>query len=59
MTLFPPKGLYRRVAMRDQRISSGIGFGAWALVALIGLLAIVSVTLGVAPAVDPTMFPVP
>jgi hypothetical protein len=44
--------------MRDRRISLDIGFGAWTLVALIGLLSIVSVTFGVAPVVDPTMFSV-
>jgi hypothetical protein len=58
MTLFSPTVLYRRIAMPDRRISSDIGFGAWASVVLIGL-SIVSVTLGVAPIVDPTMFPVP
>lgn len=58
MTLFSPTVLYPSIAMQDRRVSSDIAFGAWAAVVLIGL-AIVSVTLGVAPVVDPTMFPVP
>jgi hypothetical protein len=58
MTLFSPTVLYPPIAMHDRRVSSDIAFGAWAAVVLIGL-AIVSVTLGVAPVVDPTMFPVP
>jgi hypothetical protein len=58
MTLFSPKVLYRRIAIRDRRISSDTAFGVWASVVLIGL-AIVSVTLGVAPVVDPTPFPIP
>jgi hypothetical protein len=52
MTLFSPTVLYRRIAMRNQRISPDT-FGVWASVILIGL-AIVSVILGVAPVVDPT-----
>jgi hypothetical protein len=57
MTLLLPTVLYRRIAMRDRLISSDI-FGVWASIVLIGL-SIVSVTLGIAPVVDPTMFPVP
>jgi hypothetical protein len=37
MTLFSPAVLYRRIAMRDRRISSDIDFGVWASVVLIGL----------------------
>jgi hypothetical protein len=59
MTLFSSTVLYRPIGMPDRRISSDIGFGVWAAVVLIGLLAIVSVTLGVAPVADPTMFPAP
>ena len=40
-----------------RRISSHIAFGMWALVALIGLLAIVLITLGFAPVVDPMVLP--
>jgi hypothetical protein len=58
MTLFSPTVLYRRIAIGDRRISPDIGFGVWASVALIALAA-VAVTLGMAPVVDPTMFPVP
>jgi hypothetical protein len=58
MTLFSSTILYRRIAMPDRRISSDVAFGVWASVGLIGL-AIVSVTLGVAPVVDPTLFPAP
>ena len=54
MTLFSPTVLYRRVAMRDRRISSDIAFGVWALVVVIGLV-VVSVTLPIAPVVDPTV----
>jgi hypothetical protein len=39
--------------MGDRRTSLDIGFGVWASVILIGL-AIVSITSGVAPVVDPT-----
>jgi len=56
MTLFSPTVLYPPIATRDRRISSDITFGVWASVVLIGL-AIVSVALGVAPLVDPAMFP--
>ena len=58
MTLFSPTILYRRVPMQDRQNSSEIGFGVWASIVLIGL-AIVSVALGVAPVVDPTIFPAP
>jgi hypothetical protein len=54
MTLFSPTVLYRRIAMRDRRISVDIAFGVWALAVVIGLV-IVSVTLPVAPIVDPTV----
>ena len=58
MTLFAPTVFYRRIAVRGRRISSKIAFGVWASVGLIAL-AIISVTLGIAPVVDPTMFSVP
>jgi hypothetical protein len=58
MTLFSPTVLYPPIAMRDRRISSDIVFGVWASTVLIGL-AIVSVALGIAPIVDPTIFPAP
>jgi hypothetical protein len=58
MTLFSSTILSRRVPMQDRQISSEIDFGVWASIVLIGL-AVVSVALGVAPAVDPTIFPAP
>ena len=58
MTLFSPTVWYRRIAMRDRRISLDIVFAVWALVVVIGLV-IVSVTLPVAPVVDPTVLPGP
>jgi hypothetical protein len=58
MTLFSPTVLYPPIAMHDRRIFSDIVFGVWASTVLIGL-AIVSVALGVAPIVDPTIFPAP
>jgi len=58
MTLFSPTVLYPPIAVHDRRISSDIVFGVWASTVLIGL-AIVSVALGVAPIIDPTIFPAP
>jgi hypothetical protein len=54
MTLFSQTVLYRRIAMRDRRISPDITFVVWALVVVIGLV-IVSLTLPVAPVLDPTV----
>jgi hypothetical protein len=45
---------HRPIAVRDRRISPDIAFGVWALVVVIGLV-IVSVTLPIAPVVDPTV----
>jgi hypothetical protein len=58
MTLFSSTILYPRVSKQDRQNLSEIGFGVWASIILIGL-AIVSVALGVAPVVDPTIFPAP
>jgi hypothetical protein len=44
--------------MQGRQNSSEIDFGIWASIVLIGL-AIVSVASGVAPVVDPTIFPAP
>jgi hypothetical protein len=56
MTLFSPTVLYPPIAMDDRRNSSDIAFGVWASIVLTGL-AIVAIALGVAPVVDPTIFP--
>jgi hypothetical protein len=58
MTLFSSTILSRRVPMQGRQNSSEIDFGIWASIVLIGL-AIVSVASGVAPVVDPTIFPAP
>jgi hypothetical protein len=58
MAFYPSTSRYRRIPMRDRRGSSDIAFVVWAPVILIGL-AIVSIASGVAPVVDPTVFPVP
>jgi hypothetical protein len=54
----PGPGVSRRVPMQDRQNSFEVDFGVWASIVLIGL-AIVSVALGVAPVVDPTIFPAP
>jgi hypothetical protein len=51
MTLFSQTVLYRRIAMRDRRISPDITFVVWALVVVIGLV-IVSLTLPVVPVLE-------
>jgi hypothetical protein len=58
MTLFSSTILSRRVPIQDRQKSCEIDFGVWASIVLIGF-AIVSVALGVAPVVDPTIFPAP
>jgi len=58
MTLFSSTILSWRVPMQGRQNSSEIDFGIWASIVLIGL-AIVSVASGVAPVVDPTIFPAP
>jgi hypothetical protein len=48
---------YDAAARAYRRISSHIGFAVWALIALIGLLALVLVTSRFAPVVDPMVLP--
>jgi hypothetical protein len=50
--------LYRRIPMHDRRDSSDIAFVVWASTILIGL-AVAAVALGVVPAENPAIFPVP
>ena len=47
-----------RAPKNDRRNSSPVAFAVWAAIALI-VLAIVSVAFGVAPAIDPPIFPRP
>jgi hypothetical protein len=56
MTLLSPTLLYPTIAMHARRSSSDIVFGVWASIVLTGL-ALISVALGIAPVVDPTLFP--
>jgi len=58
MAFYPSTSLHRRVPMQGPKNSPDFAFFVLASIGLIGL-AILSIALGVAPVVDPTIFPVP
>ncbi len=56
MTLFSPIVSYPPIAKHDRPDWSDTDLGVWASIVLIGLLAIISIALGMSPVIDPGIF---